>query len=126
MPAWPRERVITVWGSVRLTVSEQVRRDHGVGAREDGSYFPPGERVVEQTVHQKEGWTAAGYPIHEPLAVQPHLVACDARKLGSPSRPAARCEFGCVGVSSCRQPRGEQRRAQSGAGHQQPGALEGR
>ena len=75
-------RVIGVPGSVRLTMSEQVRRDHGVGAGQAGNYLAPGERVLEQAVHQEEGWTAAGHPVHEPVAVQPHLVACDARNLG--------------------------------------------
>ena len=49
----PAKRVISVWRSVRLTMSEQVRRDHGVGASEDASYFPPGERVLEQAVDQE-------------------------------------------------------------------------
>lgn len=78
----PARRVIGVSGSVRLTMSEQVRRDHRVGAGQTRNYLAPGERVVKEAVHQKEGWTAAGDPVHEPVAVQPHLVAGDARNLG--------------------------------------------
>ena len=88
-------------------MSEQVRRNHCVGAGETGNYLAPGERVLEQPVHQKEGWTAAGHPVHEPMAVQPHLVACDARNLGRSSRSAARREFGLVAMSSCGKPRCE-------------------
>src|SRR5271169_4816372 len=97
-------RVVGVSGSVRLTMSEQVRRDHRVSAGQTGNYLPPGERVLEQAVHQKDGWTATGHPVHEPVAVQPHLVSGDARNLGRSYRAAALREFGFVGASSSGEP----------------------
>src|SRR6516225_8940569 len=98
-PGVAAKRVIGVSGRVRLAVSEQVRSDHRVGAREDGNHFPPGERVLKQAVHQNEGWTAAGDPVHQAMTVQEHLVACDAGKVDRSSRTATLREAGSVAAS---------------------------
>ena len=95
------KRVVSVSGSVRLTMSEQVRRDHGVRAREDGNHLPPGERVIKQAVHQKQRWTAAGDPIHQAMVVQEHLIARDTRKIDRSPQSAPPRRFGSVAASPC-------------------------
>jgi hypothetical protein len=80
-------------------VPEQVGRDHGVGAGQTANHPAPGERVLKQAVDQQERWAGARDPVHEPMAVQPHLVACYPRNLGS-SRSAPQREFGFIAVSS--------------------------
>ena len=98
---------------------EEVRRDHGVGPSEGGDHLPPGARVVKQAMHQQDSRTGAGHPVHNPMAVQQHLVA-----RGAPNSKRSPSEFTVAASRPCGKSCCERRRAKGGAGHQHPGAVE--
>jgi hypothetical protein len=75
-------------------------------------------------MHENDDRTAAGDPVHHAMAVQKHLIACNAWKIDRALSSAALRALGSGAASPCGQAAGEHRGTQSGAGHEQPSALE--